>query len=102
MKTSLTLRLAGVFAAAALAALSAAPVAQAAPAGKMAHSNMAHSNMAHSKKMAAHTVYVCKDCKAFYSPATAKKMGYKDGMGHKLVKEAKTPAGYMDGSKMKM
>lgn len=97
MKTSLTLRLAGVFAAAALAALSAAPVAQAAPAGKMAHSNMAHS-----KKMAAHTVYVCKDCKAFYSPATAKKMGYKDGMGHKLVKEAKTPAGYMDGSKMKM
>ncbi len=97
MKTSLTLRLAGVFAAVALAALSAAPVAQAAPAGKMAHSKMAHS-----KKMAAHTVYVCKDCKAFYSPAMAKKMGYKDGMGHKLVKEAKTPAGYMDGSKMKM
>jgi len=52
--------------------------------------------------MAAHTVYVCKDCKAFYSPAMAKKMGYKDGMGHMLVKQAKTPAGYMDGSKMKM
>jgi len=92
MILSLTPRLAGVFAAVALAALSAAPVAQAAPAGKMAH----------SKKMAAHTVYVCKDCKAFYSPAMAKKMGYKDGMGHTLVKQAKAPAGYMDGSKMKM
>ncbi len=92
MILSLTPRLAGMFAAVALVALSAAPAAQAAPV----------SNMAHSKKMAAHTVYVCKDCKAFYSPAMAKKMGYKDSMGHTLVKEAKTPAGYMDGSKMKM
>jgi len=92
MTLSLTPRLAGVFAAVALAALSAAPVALAAPAGKMAH----------GKKMAAHTVYVCTKCKAFYSPAMAKKMGYKDGMGHMLVKQAKAPAGYMDGSKMKM
>lgn len=92
MKTSLSPRLAGVLAAVALAALSAAPVALAAPASKVAH----------DKKMTAHTVYVCKDCKAFYSPAMAKKMGYKDGMGHMLVKQAKTPAGYMDGSKMKM
>ena len=29
-------------------------------------------------------------------------MGYKDGMGHTLVKAGKAPAGYMDGSKMKM
>jgi hypothetical protein len=94
MTLSFTPRIAGVFAVAAiaLAGLSAAPVAQAAPAAKMAH----------SKKMAAHAVYVCKDCKAFYSPAMAKKMGYKDGMGHKLVKQAKAPAGYADGSKMKM
>jgi len=92
MMLSPTPRLAGVFAAIALAGLSAAPIAQAAPAGKMAH----------SKKMAAHTVYVCKDCKAFYSPAMAKKMGYKDSMGHTLVKQAKAPAGYMDGRKMKL
>ena len=92
MILSLTPRLAGVFAAVALAALSAAPAAQAAPASKIAH----------SKKMVAHTVYVCKDCKAFYSPVMAKKMGYKDSMGHTLVKQAQAPAGYMDGSKMKM
>ncbi len=52
--------------------------------------------------MAAKTVYVCKDCKAYYSPTTAKKMGYKDSMGHTLVKVSKAPAGYMDGTKMKM
>ncbi len=93
MTLSLTPRLAGVFAAVTLAALSAAPVAQAA----------SHSQMGHGKKMAAaHSVYVCKDCKAFYPPAMAKKMGYKDSMGHTLVKQTKVPAGYMDGSKMKM
>ena len=92
MTLPLTPRLAGVFAAVALAGLSAAPIAQAAPAGKTAHGT----------KMAAHTVYVCKDCKAFYSSAMAKKMGYKDSMGHPLVKQAKAPAGYMDGSRMKM
>lgn len=91
MILSLTPRLAGVFAAVALAALSAAPATFAAPAQAM-----------QGKKMVAHTVYVCKDCKAFYSPTMAKKMGYKDNMGHTLVKEAKTPAGYMDGSKTKM
>ena len=72
--------------------LSAAPVVQAAPASKIAH----------AKKATAHTVYVCKDCKAFYSSSMAKKMGYKDGMGHTLVKVSKAPTGYMDGSKMKM
>ena len=87
--------------AACAALLAVVPLAtQAAP--KMSHANrMAHAKMSH-KTMAAKTVYVCKDCKAFYSPAMAKKMGYKDGMGHTLVKQAKAPAGYMDGSKMKM
>lgn len=86
-------RLALALAAISLASLSAVPVALAAPSAKMAHSK---------KMMAAKTVYVCKDCKAFYSPTTAKKMGYKDGMGHTLVKVSKAPTGYMDGSKMKM
>jgi hypothetical protein len=75
----------------------------------MSHSKMSHSTMSHSMMhkpmhtmMAAKTVYVCKDCKAYYSPTVAKKMGYKDGMGHKLTKMSKAPAGFMDGSKMKM
>jgi hypothetical protein len=55
-----------------------------------------------AKMTAAKTVYVCKDCKAYYSPMQAKKMGYKDGMGHKLTKMSKAPAGFSDGSKMKM
>ncbi|MBV9850685.1 MAG: hypothetical protein JO250_13510 [Armatimonadetes bacterium] len=45
-------------------------------------------------------VYVCKQCKAYYSAAAAKKMGYKDPMGHKLVAMSKAPAGYMNGAKM--
>ena len=93
MTPSIRSRIALALVAVALAVLSAAPVALAAPSGKMAHSK---------KMMAAKTVYVCKDCKAFYSPTTAKKMGYKDGMGHTLVKAGKAPAGYMDGSRMKM
>lgn len=84
---------AGAAATAFAALLMAAPLtSQAAP--KMAHHKMSH------KTVAAKTVYVCKDCKAFYSPTMAKKMGYKDGMGHTLVKQDKAPAGYMDGSKM--
>ncbi len=65
----------------------------------MSHSMM-HKPM--HKMMAAKTVYVCKMCKAYYSPMQAKKMGYKDGMGHKLTKMSKAPMGYMNGSKMKM
>ena len=76
----------------AIIGLCAAPVAQAAPASKITH----------AQKVTAHTVYACKNCKAFYSSAMAKKMGFKDGMGHTLVKVSKAPAGYMDGSKMKM
>ena len=53
-------------------------------------------------KMAAKSVYVCKECQAYWSPTAAKKMSYKDGMGHKLTKMSKAPAGFTDGSKMKM
>ena len=56
----------------------------------------------HGKKMAVKTVYVCMDCKAYYSPMTAKKMGFKDSMGHALVKKSSVPAGFMDGGKMKI
>lgn len=51
-----------------------------------------------SSKMA--PVYVCKACKAYLTAPDAKKMAYKDPMGHKLVKMSKAPAGYMDGAKM--
>jgi len=55
-----------------------------------------------AKTAAAKSVYVCKDCKQYFSPMSAKKMGYKDSMGHTLTKVSKAPAGFMDGSKMKM
>jgi hypothetical protein len=80
-------RIAGFLALACLTGLAASPVAQAAPA----------SHMATTK-----SVYVCKMCKSYFSPAAAMKMGYKDSMGHKLVKVSKVPAGYMNGSKSKM
>lgn len=96
--------------AAAAAALTLAASASFAQTSTMSHSTMAHSTMSHSamshsamhKPMASKAVYVCKDCKAFYSPTQAKKMGYKDSMGHKLTKMSKAPAGFSDGSKMKM
>jgi cytochrome c553 len=78
-------------AALALAGFSAAPAVLAAPAPTM-----------HGKKMAAKTVYVCNTCHAYYTPAMAKKLKYKDDMGHTLVKSAKVPAGYLDASKIKM
>lgn len=55
-------------------------------------------------KMAAkkHTVYVCKDCKTYYTAKEAKKMSMKDSMGHKLMKMSSVPSGYMAGDKMKM
>lgn len=47
-------------------------------------------------------VYVCKECKMGFSAAEAKKMKYKDGMGHKMAKMTKMPAGYkMSDGKMK-
>ncbi len=93
MTRSLKPGLALTLAAATLAGLFAAPLAQAAPAASTTHSK---------KMMAAKTVYVCRDCHAYYSPAMAKKMGFKDSMGHMLVKASKAPAGYMDAGKMKM
>lgn len=41
-------------------------------------------------------VYLCKDGKCYFSPADAKKMGYKDPMGGgKMKKVAHAPAGGM-------
>jgi ribosomal protein L37AE/L43A len=63
----------------------------------MSHHMMSHSKMAMGKSSG---VYVCKMCKAYYTPMEAKKMGYKDGMGHMMTKMSKAPSGYMNGSKM--
>lgn len=49
----------------------------------------------------ASSVYVCSECKVYYTPAEAKKMGYKDPMGHKMEMKPAAPAGYTSGSKMK-
>jgi len=60
---------------------------------------MSHGKMSH-KTMAGKTVYACTMCKEYYTPAQAKKMSYKDPMGHTLTKMSKAPAGFTDGSKM--
>ena len=69
--------------------------------GKMSGGKMSGGKMS-GGKMDMKSVYVCKMCKAYYPAASAKMMGYKDPMGHKLVKMAKAPVGYTNGSKMKM
>jgi hypothetical protein len=48
------------------------------------------------------SVYLCKDCKMYFTPAQAKKMGFKDPMGHKMakVRASKIPAGYKEAGKM--
>jgi hypothetical protein len=70
---------------------------------KMAAAHKPAGKMAPAKKdTRASNVYVCKTCKVYYSAASAKKMGNKDSMGHKLVHADKAPVGYKDGSKMKM
>jgi hypothetical protein len=66
--------------------------------GKMAGGKMAGGKMAKMDK----SVYVCKKCKEYFSAADAKKMNFKDSMGHKLAKMSKAPAGFKDGSKMGM
>lgn len=50
------------------------------------------------------SVYICKECKVYFTPEAAKKMKSKDPMGHKLVKinASKLPEGFKDGSKMEM
>lgn len=47
-------------------------------------------------------VYICKDCKVYFTPAQAKKMKGKDPMGHPLmkIKGSKLPEGYMDAEHM--
>jgi hypothetical protein len=91
-------RLALALSAIALAGLTAAQVAQAAPPAKTVHT----TRKAGPPKRAATVFYVCNDCHVFYTAAAAKKAGYKDSMGDKMVKVTKVPAGYMDGAKMKM
>ncbi len=54
------------------------------------------------KDTRASNVYVCKACKFYYPADAAKKLHYKDPMGHKLVHADKAPVGYKDGSKTKM
>lgn len=84
---------AGAAATAFAALLMAAPLtSQAAP--KRFHGKMPH------KAMVGKTVYACTECKMYYPAAQAKKMGYKDPMGHTLTKMSKIPAGFADGSKM--
>ena len=48
------------------------------------------------------SVYVCNDCKMYFTPAEAKKMKGKDPMGHKLVKikASKLPEGYTGAKPM--
>lgn len=58
-----------------------------------------HSKPMHGKMMASKGIYVCTKCREYYSAAAAKKMHYKDGMGHKLTKVSKAPAGYANGAK---
>ena len=83
-------RLAAGLATALLAALVSAPLpTQATPMkGKM-----------HAKSAATSKVYICTKCKEYYSAASAKKMGYKDDMGHKLVATSKAPSGFANGDK---
>ena len=93
-------------AAAVIAALGAPFVLSASPASaqdKMAPKMAPAQKMTPASKMAKKSppVYVCKECKVYTSAAKAKKMGYKDGMGHKLVKMDKAPAGYVTMTEMK-
>ena len=83
-----------------LASVSASLAADKMMGGKMAPGAMMHKGKPMMGAKMTGGVYVCKMCKAAYSPAQAKKMGYKDSMGHKLVKMSKAPAGYSMGGMM--
>lgn len=85
--------------AAGAAATAFAALLMAAPVTSQASHKMAHHKMA-PKATAGKTVYACTECKMYYPAAQAKKMGYKDSMGHTLTKMSKAPAGFADGSKM--
>jgi len=70
---------------------------------KMKGADKMADKMAGTKKdNRASNVYVCKACKFYYPADAAKKLHYKDPMGHKLVHADKAPVGYKDGSKTKM
>jgi hypothetical protein len=87
----------GTSAALALAiAFAAAAHAQTTTGSKMSSDKKASMS---SSKMAG-PVYACSKCKVYTSPEMAKKMGYKDAMGHKLVKMSAVPAGYNDATHM--
>ena len=68
--------------------------------GKMDKMDGKMGKMQHQKKMSK-DVFVCKECKTYYSAATAKKMKNKDSMGHMMQKMKSAPKGYMNGDKMK-
>ena len=78
-----------------LAALAAVGLAVAAPPAAQAGPATHRPAASHSK-----VIYACTKCRAYYSAASAKKMGYKDPMGHTLTKMTKAPAGYANGDKM--
>ncbi|HEY3412349.1 MAG TPA: hypothetical protein VGM51_04720 [Armatimonadota bacterium] len=59
------------------------------------------------RQMMGRAVYVCRKCEQAWTPAQARKMGYKDPMGHRLFRVAKLPPGMkmgrmMSGDKMPM
>jgi len=94
-----------LFAAACLfASVAALPASAQDKMGKMDKKPMDQGKMK-GGMVAGKTVYACTDCKMYFSSADAKKMGYKDSMGHKLKKMTKVPSGYkmghMEGAKMK-
>lgn len=95
---ALTAAVAALALTAALPGLAAPKMMHASP--MAAHSKMMPSKMSHSKMAASKMVYVCTKCKEYWTPTQAKKMGYKDSMGHKLTKMSKKPAGFMAGGKM--
>jgi hypothetical protein len=68
--------------------------------GKMSSDKKAAMSSGKMDSKMAGPVYACSKCKVYTSPDMAKKMGYKDAMGHKLVKMSKAPAGYTDAAKM--
>lgn len=59
-----------------------------------------HSHSMMSRHHHSTGVYVCKMCKMYYPKSMAMKMGYKDGMGHKLVYMHSRPHGYTMGGSM--
>jgi len=51
-------------------------------------------------KPIAQTYFICKLCGVYYTASEAKKIHYKDPMGHTLTRTNKIPKGFQDGSKI--